>query len=181
MTEYQVVGECCHVEVWQLGGTKSLQMLYKGAPVPDGVPAERIAHLLRNGLIAEVGEVPVAPNASVPQDPARGLDSVTTEVLTGEPAPDPGLNPAEVANERVAETVTEQGRIDKAAEAPEADREVEARRAAARQKLPEGGRAPDGRAGQDVWAEYLVARGSDYDDVKDLSKAELRELADLQS
>ncbi|WP_045740875.1 hypothetical protein [Actinoplanes rectilineatus] len=178
---YQVVGECAHVEVQELGGTRSMQMLYKGAPVPAGVSADRLKHLLDNGLIAEMGATPIAPNAAVQQDPARGLDAVTVDVLRGGKPEEPRTDPALGAADRIRETVTDQGAIDKATEPSKADQELAEKRAAARAKLPDGGAEPDGRAGQAVWVEYLVGRGQDYDAVKDADKADLIKLAKQQS
>jgi len=65
-------------------------------------------------------------------------------------------------------------------EKAKADAEIAEKRAAAKAKLPTDGSAPDGRAGQAVWVEYLVARGSNYDDVKDVDKADLQKLAEQQ-
>ncbi len=73
MTKYQVVGECAHIVATDHSGVSATVLLYKGAPVPDGVDPDRLKHLLSVGLIAEVGDVPVAPNASVDQDPAVGI------------------------------------------------------------------------------------------------------------
>jgi hypothetical protein len=189
MTEYQVIAEmAAHVEVQEPGGT-SVQTFYKGAMVPDGVPAERIKGLLDRGIIAKVGEVPIAPNAAVAQDPARGIESVTTETLQGQPAEEPQVTGD--TSEEVAAVVHEEASVARAAEAPRPasdEREAEAKsadggaakRAAAKAKLPADGSAPDGRAGQPVWAEYLVARGSRYADVKDADKDELIKLAKQQ-
>jgi hypothetical protein len=62
-----------------------------------------------------------------------------------------------------------------------ADVDLVQRRAAAKAKLPTDGSAPDGRQSQTVWVEYLVSKGSNYDDVKDASKEELQALAKQQS
>ncbi len=64
--------------------------------------------------------------------------------------------------------------------AAKVDDEVEQKRAAARQKLTEIGGEPDGRSSQAVWVEYLVGRGSRYEDVKDATKADLMKLAEQQ-
>jgi hypothetical protein len=184
MARYQVVAEmAAHVEVQELGG-RSVQTFYQGHYLPDGVPAERIKDLLGKGVIAEEGVEPLAPNASVDQDPARGLESVTTEVLQGEKPEKPRQDPTLEAAEKVAEVVTEEGRIDKAAENPRqasTDGELEQKRAAARAKLPADGSEPDGRAGQAVWVEFMVSKGSNYDDVKDATKADLQRLHEQQS
>jgi hypothetical protein len=59
--------------------------------------------------------------------------------------------------------------------------ELAEKRAAAKAKLPADKSAPDGRAAQAVWVEYLVSRGSRYEDVKDVEKDELQKLAKQQS
>ncbi|MET0416051.1 MAG: hypothetical protein ABW022_08525 [Actinoplanes sp.] len=179
---YQVVAECAHVAVVDHSGVKSTHLLYKGAFLPEEVDSERLKFLIDGGFVAKEDGTPIAPNASVEQDPARGLESVTTDVLRGEKAEAPREDPALKAGRRVAETVTDEGRIDKAAEAPGTVRdETESKRAAARAKLPADGSEPDGRASQAVWVEYLAGRGSSYDDIKDADKADLIKLAKQQS
>ncbi|BAL87308.1 hypothetical protein AMIS_20880 [Actinoplanes missouriensis 431] len=180
---YQVIAECAHVPVTDHSGVTATHLLYKGAFLPDGVDPKRLEFLLEGGFVAEPGEEPIAPNASVPQDPARGLDSVTTESLQGKPAQEPGTPASDVSAE-VASAVRAESGIDKAAESPrEASNasEVDAKRAAAKAKLAElGGKAPDGRASQAVWVEYLVSRGSRYEDVQSVDKADLIKLAEQQ-
>ena len=68
------------------------------------------------------------------------------------------------------------GTVNTPAETP-ADPELETRRAAARAKLPADGSAPKASHGQDVWVEYLVAQGGNYDDLAKQDKKELQELA----
>lgn len=52
---YQVVGACVtNVPVAGAQGTQ-LATFYAGQPLPEGVPADRIAHLLSVDLIKEVG------------------------------------------------------------------------------------------------------------------------------
>lgn len=68
-----------------------------------------------------------------------------------------------------------------AADRAKADADLEEKRAAAKAKLPADGSAPDGRLGQPVWVEYLVSKGSNYDDVKDVDKDQLVALAKQQS
>jgi len=68
------------------------------------------------------------------------------------------------------------GKVNTAADTV-ADPELEARRAEARSKLPADGSAPDGRASQAVWVEYLVREGGNYDDLASQDKAELTKLA----
>ncbi|MEU4558536.1 hypothetical protein AB0F72_09100 [Actinoplanes sp. NPDC023936] len=180
MSQYQVIAECAHVPVTDHSGVKATHLLYKGAFLPDGVDAERLKFLIDGGFVADTDEAPIAPNAAVEQDPARGLDSVTTEVLAGEKPEEPRRDPALQAGERVAEVVTAEGAVDKAAESPRTASDasaVEAKRAAARARLPEGGAEPDGRASKDVWVEYLAAKGYDYDELVKQEKPDLQKLA----
>ncbi|MFI1194074.1 hypothetical protein ACH4T9_12565 [Micromonospora sp. NPDC020750] len=58
-----------------------------------------------------------------------------------------------------------------------ADPEAETRRAAARTKLPADGSMPKSTHGHDVWVEYHVAQGGDYDDLVKQDKADLVKLA----
>jgi hypothetical protein len=62
-----------------------------------------------------------------------------------------------------------------------AAKEVAEKRAEAKAKLADNGGTPDGRSSQAVWAEYLVSRGSRYEDVQGVDKAELQKLAKQQS
>ncbi|MEU7170319.1 hypothetical protein ABZ949_02360 [Micromonospora tulbaghiae] len=176
---YQVVAECAHV-VTSTTGVRSQVLLYKGAFLPADVEPERLRFLLDGGFVAEEGEVAVAPNASVEQDPRRGADSVTEDVLRGEKPADAD-GPSSDVSERVAEVVSDEGRIDKAADPDgvqaaqdKTAAEVAARRAAAQEKLAAlDGAAPDGRASKDVLVEYLVGQGSNYDDVSKADKSDL--------
>lgn len=59
---------------------------------------------------------------------------------------------------------------------PDVDPTVETKRAAARLKLAEAGGTPDGRHGDDVWVEYAVAQGLDYDEARKAGKEELRKV-----
>ncbi|GGN39530.1 hypothetical protein FHR83_006700 [Actinoplanes campanulatus] len=178
MTEYQVVGECAHVETEELGGAKSLTLLYKGSRLPAGVPEARIRHLLDAHLIAPVGEVPIAPNSAVPQDPETGLGSVTSEVLRGEPAEEQSVSGSD-ASDAVAKTVVEEGSVVQAAEQPRqasTDTEAEARRADARAKLAESGGVPDGRSSDAVMVEFLVGKGYDRAEAEKADRAQLKAL-----
>jgi hypothetical protein len=47
-----------------------LVTLYQGAPLPEGVPDDRIKHLLDSNLVEEVGGSP--RQAEAKQQPARG-------------------------------------------------------------------------------------------------------------
>ncbi len=166
---YQVISECAHVEVVDHSGVKATHLLYKGAFLPDDVDPARLEFLVDGGFVAPEGKVALAPNAAVEQDPRTGVDSVTTGRLQGRSDAE-----VEAANRAAAE----KAKAD--ADKVTADAEVAERRAAAQAKLPQDGSAPDGRASQEVWVEYLVKRGSNYDDVKDADKADLRALAEQQ-
>lgn len=155
---YQVVAECAHVTVNGPSG-RFVNLLLKGALVPADAP--ELKRLLELGYVAKVGgEETGGVDAS--GIPAGAYDAEVPAAITSTP---------------VAKTEEQKAAADKA----KADAEVAEKRAAAKAKLPEGGAMPDGRAGQPVWVEYLVAKGSNYDDVKDVDKAELIELAKQQS
>ncbi|MEV0214288.1 hypothetical protein [Micromonospora sp. NPDC050695] len=76
----------------------------------------------------------------------------------------------------VPKSETDNGTVNTPTE-PVADPELETRRAAARAKLPADGSAPKSSHGQDVWVEYHVAQGGNYDDLAKQDKAELIKLA----
>lgn len=159
---YQVVAECAHATVDSPYG-RVVQLLMKGALVPADAP--ELERLLDIGFVAKVGD-----------DETGGVDAAgvpagayTTDV------------PASITSTPVEKTEEQRRAQQEAADKAKADAEVDEKRAAAKAKLPDGGAMPDGRAGQPVWVEYLVARGSNYDDVKDVDKAELQELAKRQS
>lgn len=168
---YQVVGECAYATVdTPMGRARTL--LYKGALVPAGSPD--LKHLLSTGLVAEVGgEETGGVNADgVTLAEAQGKVDVPATTESTEPAVAP--SPAEVLTTAVAAGTP--GADEPSAE-EKAAKELADRRAAAREKLTAlGGKAPDGRASQDVLVEYLVAQGGNYDD---LSRAEKSDLVDM--
>ncbi|MEU7978241.1 hypothetical protein AB0B63_06885 [Micromonospora sp. NPDC049081] len=168
---YQVIAECAHV-VTSTTGVRSQVLLYKGAFLPDDVEPERLKFLLDGGFVAAEGDTPVAPNAAVEQDPRRGVDSVTADGLRGD-KPDTDSGSASDVSATVAEVAVAEGRIDKATDSDG----VAEKRAAARAKLPADGSMPKSSHGQDVWVEYLVAQGSNYDDLAGQDKQALIELA----
>ena len=172
---YQVIAECAHVTT-STTGVRSQVLLYKGAFLPEDVEADRLKFLLDGGFVAEEGKLAVAPNAAVEQDPRRGVDSVTPDVLRGEKPAEDERPSSDVAGQ-VADVVSEEGRIDKAATAPGEDSEVAQKRAAARAKLPTDGSLPKASHGQDVWVEYLVGQGYDYAETSKQDKDELVKLA----
>ena len=160
--QYQVVAECAHVTLDGPSG-RFVTLLLKGAPVPANAP--EVERLVGDGYLAKVDDAEIG-----------GVDAAG--IPAGAYATDV---PASITSTPV-EKSAEQRRADaEAAEKAKADADVEKKRADAKAKLPDGGAMPDGRAGQPVWVEYLVANGSKYDDVKDADKAELQELAKRQS
>jgi hypothetical protein len=161
MTTYQVIAECAHVTVNDRLYGRTQQLLLKGALIPEGAP--ELPHLLSVGMVAAVAGETGGLNADGVPAGALGVQVPTGVTST----------PVEVTPEQ--QQAAEQARAD--AEQATADAEVEARRAAARAKLPDGGALPDGRAAQAVWVEWLVATGSRYEDVAGVDKADLVELA----
>ncbi len=179
MGGYQVVAECAHVPVTDHSGVTATHLLYKGAFLPEGVDPKRLKFLVDGGFVAEAGDTPIAPNASVEQDPARGLDSVTTDGLRGEKPDEPRRDPALEAGANVTETVVEEGRIDKASEPPRQasdDVEAEAKRADARAKLDAADGKVDGRSSDAVMVEFLVGHGYDRAEVEKADRTELKSL-----
>ncbi len=158
MSTYQVVAECAFVTLD--GPTGRFQtLMYKGALVPEGAP--ELERLIDSGHVKKVGgEVTGGLNSDGVPD--GGLDGSVHEGLTTTPVPK--------SDEQLAEEKAE-------AERQKAEQDVAEKRAAAQAKLPADGSLPDGRAGRDVWVEYLVRDGASYDDVKDADKADLMELA----
>lgn len=158
---YQVVAECAHVTVSGPTG-RIVNLLLKGALVPADAP--ELARLLELGYVARVGgqETGGVDAAGVP------AGAYTTDV------------PASITSTPVEKTAAQQQADAEATAKAKADADLEEKRAAAKAKLPADGSAPDGRLAQPVWVEYLVSRGSNYDDVQGVDKAELIELAKQQ-
>lgn len=179
--KYQVIAECAHVPVTDHSGVTATHLLYKGAFVPDNVNPERLKFLIDGGFVEEAGKTPIAPNASVEQDPARGLESVTSDVLRGGKADEPSRDPALEAADRAAEAMRSESGTDKAAESPRAasdGTEAEARRADARTKLAESGGVPTGRSSDAVMVEYLVSKGYERAEVEKADRAQLKGLVE---
>ena len=149
---YQVVGECAHVVVTDISGVSAVNLLYKGAFLPDGVDEARLKHLLDTGLVAKVDGEPIAPNAAVDQDPNVGI---------------PPLQPAEGGEGGASDN-------DSPPEPTAEEQEAERRQAEARAKLPADGSAPDGRASAEVWVEFAVKQGFDRTEATKAGKDELR-------
>lgn len=129
--------------------------LYRGSVLdPRLVDADDRARLVGEGHLEWVVPDGEGWKLAVDTDDGKAGDSVTVG--------DTGVvDPNEVDNGTVNPVV-----------AP-FDPEVEAKRAAARAKLPGDGSAPDGRAGEDVWREYAVKQGMDRVEVEKASKADL--------
>jgi hypothetical protein len=160
--QYQVVAECAHVTLDGASG-RFVTLLLKGAMVPAEAP--ELERLVRDGYVAKTGG-----------DESGGVDA------SGIPAAAYTADvPAAITTTPVARSEQQREADREAADKVRADAELADKRAAARAKLPEGGAEPDGRAGKDVWVEYLVSRGQRYGDVKDVDKAELQKLAKQQS
>jgi hypothetical protein len=101
-------------------------------------------------------------------------DPVTVSQPTmADPGADPGLVNAATGTPPVEATKSDD---DPAAAATAVAAEVEARREAARAKLPADGSAPHHNAGEDVWREYAVVKGYDRDTVEKSSKEDLKAL-----
>lgn len=158
MATYQVVAECAHASVNTPMG-KTVVLLYKGALVPEDAP--QLQHLLEIGSVVRVD-----------QDETGGVnaDGVPSGAIDGSVPPGVTSTPVEKSEE--------QKRAEAVADAKsKADPETAERRAAARAKLPEDGSVPDGRAGKDVFVEFLAGKGYDYDELVKQDKPELVELA----
>jgi hypothetical protein len=164
--QYVVTGHCVSVDTFTDAGYQRV-MFYRGQTLPADVRAEQIRHNLDVGLIAEV-----------PGSADTGVDSAGAAVADGERAGDFQGEPGE-RFDAANSTTTEQG-VQNTPEdntRQQAVDSTEAKRAAARAKLPTDGSAPDGRASQAVWVEYHVTQGGNYDDLVKQDKAELIKLA----
>ncbi len=163
---YQVVGECAHVNIISLGGVQSVQLLYKGAFLPEGVEPKRLKHLVDSGLVAKVDGEPIAPNAAIEQDPNSGSTLAgTSSPGQGDGSEGDGLNSGLSEEQRQAQR--------KASDEAAA---LEQKRAAARAKLPADGSAPHHNASQEVWVEYAVAKGLGRDEAEKASKEDLKQV-----
>lgn len=159
--QYQVVAECAHVTLDGPSGRFST-LLLKGALVPGDAP--EVERLVRDGYLAKVGSDETG-GVDASGIPAGAYDTDVPAAITSTPV----------------EKSEEQRKADRdTADKAKAGADLEKKRADARAKLPADGSAPDGRASQAVWAEYLAGRGQSYDDVKDVDKAELQKLAEQQ-
>ncbi len=165
MTEsrYQVVAECAYVKTSDASGV-SWRLLEKGALFFGNTP--NLQHLLDNGYAAKVGG-----------EATGGVDAsgVPSGAYTVDVPPGVTSTPVEKSEELRRAEAEAEANYRAAADLAE-------KRAAAKAKLPEDGSEPDGRAGQAVWVEYLLVKHPDrqYDDLKDVTKADLQKLAEQQ-
>jgi hypothetical protein len=152
---YQVIAECAHATVNHPLYGRTQQLLLKGALVPAEAP--ELEHLLSVGMVAEVGD-DATGGVNADGVPSGALEVQVPSGVTSTPV-------------EVSEEAREAAARDKAVA------EVEERRAAAKAKLPEDGSLPDGRAGKDVWVEWLASKGYDFDELIKQEPAELKALA----
>lgn len=172
MSRYQVVAECAFATVNTVQG-RFQTLLYKGALVPDDAP--ELERLIGSGHVAKVGDE-VTGGVNADGVPDGGLDGSVHEGLTTTPV-EKSEEQVKAEREAAEKSAKERAGREKAdAEAAE----LAEKRAAAKAKLPADKSAPDGRASQAVWVEYLVSKGSRYEDVKDADKDELIKLAKQQ-
>jgi hypothetical protein len=159
---YQVTGECAHVVVTDHTGVSAVNLLYKGAFLPDGVDEKRLKHLLDTGLVGKVDGEPLAPNAAISAQ-AAGLDTGNSDSGKGDGSTDtvhpPVLTPEQEEAQR--KVLTESA-------------ETQRKRDAAKAKLPADGSAPHHNAAQEVWVEYAVAKGLDRGEAEKASKDDLK-------
>lgn len=151
--QYQVVGPLGQFTTMSPTG-KARLYFYRGAMVPQDAPQPEIDHHLSVGLIAEVGDDPYR----TPVD-GNGVDTPVGEPTGGD--------------ERSSGD-GDSGHQDDSKD--DANSDVEAKRAAARAKLPADGSAPAGNASHEVWVEYAVAKGYDRAEVEKSSRDDLKAL-----
>ena len=160
---YQVIAECAHATISTPYG-RVVQLMYKGALIPADAP--ELPRLLGMGFVAKLGN---------DENTTGGVDA------TGTPSGAYTIRvPASVTSTPVT-VVTDATGKGTGNVAGAADTESDGARAAAKAKLPTDGSAPHPNAGQPVWVEYHVARGSRYEDVVNADKAELVDLAKQQA
>lgn len=98
MAQYQVTGECAHLIVDSPEGPRH-QLVYKGTVLPDGVPQDRIRHLLSVNLIRRVEQESdlIAPAAPAPAAPTATDDGTGDGGETPSPAETSYDDPERVA------------------------------------------------------------------------------------
>jgi hypothetical protein len=150
MTEkdrYQITADCAYVTVQTLTGT-AVALGYRGAFVSPDDP--KLQHLLDSGMVAKVDD-----GASI---------GVNAEGTTG-PAETPAAGPTSVVSAVPYTDEQLKANADKAA--------ADAKREAAKAKLPADGSAPHQNASEDVWVAYAVSKGLDEAESKKAGKAEI--------
>lgn len=143
--------------------------VYRGSVVdPAMVDPDNAEHLVAEGFLEWVVRHGEDFKLAEDTDTGKKGDPVTVGDVSlatdAEQAKDPG--PVNAEQQKAAVEATEN-----------ADTELEARRAAAKAKLPGDGTLPDGRASKDVWVEFLARRGYAYDELVKQEPAELKALA----
>lgn len=151
MKRYQVLSAAVVVPVATADGTV-LQTLYRGSVLEADPTDLKVKHNADAGYITEIGEKAVA-----------GVDNSGTPLVDDKPTVGDG-NPGDPA------ALNDPGVVNDEAH------QVSARRQAAAAKLPADGSAPDGRASEDVWREYAVAKGYDRTAVEGSSRDEIKAL-----
>lgn len=149
---YQVISACVIVPTRGNDGNEYLSTIYAPGVFDADPQHPRIAHNLESGYITELGA-----KAAAGTDASGAVMTDNQRADGAEPGSPVVLNDPGVVNE------------------------LQQARAAAAAKLPTDGSAPDGRASQAVWVEYLAAKGYSYDELASQDKAELQKLAKQQS
>jgi hypothetical protein len=149
LKRYQVASACVLIPVAGADGLPVISTLYRGSVFeadPDNV---RVVHNVDSRYIVEI-DADATPGVDVVgEPPVENERAVGDGAASDPPPPGDGSRPGQAATD------------------------VEAKRAAARAKLPTDGSAPDGRLGQDVWVEYAVSKGMDRAEAEKASKADL--------
>ncbi len=161
---YQVTGECAHVVVTDHTGVSAVNLLYKGAFLPDGVDEKRLKHLLDTGLVGKVDGEPLAPNAAISAQ-AAGLDNPAGSNRDPE-----GGEASDSVHPPVLTAEQEEAQRQALTESAETQR----RRDAAKAKLPADGSAPHHNAATEVWVEYAVKQGLSREESEKASKEDLK-------
>lgn len=172
MSVYQVVAECAHVTIDGPTG-RAVNLLMKGAHVPADAP--ELKRLLADKFVAQVGSDDTG-GVDAYGIPAGAYDADVPANLTTTPV-EKSEEQLKAEADAAAKAKADAEEADKQAKA---DAELADKRAAAKAKLPTDGSAPDGRAAQAVWVEYLAGRGGNYDDLAKADKDELIKLAKQQ-
>ncbi len=151
--QYQLTADCAYLTTETATGRAKV-LAYRGAYIAPDAP--ELKHLLDSGMAAKVGD-----GGGFGLNAEGGLGAAET----------PAEGPRSVVSATVPTTDTV---------STSADADAERRQAAARAKLPSDGSAPDGRASEDVWVEYAVARGMDRDEASKAGKEEIRKALSAQ-